>query len=655
MMRYSWVRRVRWGHLLLWSIVAYGLLVNRVGVAAGVGGGKLRVLPSNQPVVHTHIGKLINSGAHFIIPLRLDLRSLVDTVRPLESALEATSAHYAALRDLMGGNSSRRGQTAPALAHFPGSLRDHISLLMSDLKERVASLKNMLWVMADINMEPPASLQRVNRGLFNAGGSALSYLFGVVDSSTFDEAESAITSLEDMSELEREQLNVHSRIINITQQHLQRIEVNQKKTLAALSEMDANVKLLSTALLKQTQEVFTISNTLALVSAISYVGTAISDLTHTFDKFSQGLEVMLKGTLSPELFSANELMAVINELDSKNIRSLWPGSPSYVGLFFKFCTVVSLNARQLTFLVLLPLLPEPNGELDLYRISSLPFPVNENVTLSYGELAPYLGVSKDHQLYLTLSEVDLASCRQFASIFYCDKPMPLYRNNRRASCEYALYVNRSIDISCVKHLSPHLPRPLLMKSENSWLYATSYGFDLTVVCPESTSTVKVQMGVGAIDLPPRCRASTDFAMIPTSKSIRRDETTVIDFTSVLPFRINFSQQEMGVVQKFTSDVLFQDLLNFNGRPVPMTALNNELGELRTIQFQRLRSSKTSAMAGWTSLGLIIFILVSCSVVAFCWYLMRRNQRLVEEERERGDRTPLNEARAGGQDFQLNTL
>ena len=217
MMRYNGVRRVRWGHLLLWSIVAYGLLVNRVGVAAGVGGGKLRVLPSNQPVVHTHIGKLINSGAHFIIPLRLDLRSLVDKVRPLESALEATSAHYAALRDLIGGNSSRRGQTAPALAHFPGSLRDHISLLMSDLKERVASLKNMLWVMADINVEPPASLQRVNRGLFNAGGSTLSYLFGVVDSSTFDEAESAITSLKDMSELEQEQLNVHSRIINITQ------------------------------------------------------------------------------------------------------------------------------------------------------------------------------------------------------------------------------------------------------------------------------------------------------------------------------------------------------------------------------------------------------------------------------------------------------
>ena len=655
MMRHNGVRRVQLGRLLLGSMVAYGLMVIGMGGAAGVGAEKVRVLQSNQPVVHTHIGKLINSGAHFIIPLRLDLLSLVETVRPLEIALEATAAHYAALRDLMGGNSSRRGQTAPSLAHFPGSLRDHISLLMSDLKERVAHLKNKLWVMADINVEPPASLQRVNRGLFNAGGSALSYLFGVVDSSTFDEAESAISSLEDMSELEREQLNVHSRIINITQQHLRHIEINQKKTMAALSEMDANVKLLSTALLKQTQEVFTISNTLALVSAISYVGTAISDLTHTFDKFSQGLEVMLKGTLSPDLFSANELMSVINELDSKNIRALWPGSPSYVGLFFKFCTVVSVNARQLTFLVLLPLLPEPNGELDLYRISSLPFPLNENVTVSYGELSPYLGVSKDHQLYLTLSEVDLAGCRQFASIFYCDKPMPLYRNTRQAACEYALYVNRSIDISCVKHLSPNLPRPLLMKSDTSWLYATSFSFDLTVVCPEGTSTVKVQMGVGSIDLPPRCRASTTFAMIPTSKSIRRDVTTVIEFTSVLPFKVNFSQQELGVVEKFTSDILFQDLLNFDSRPVPMTALNNELGELRNIQFQRLKSSRTSALAGYTSLGLVIFIIVSCSMVAFCWYLMRRNQRLVEEERVRGDRIPLNEARAGDQGFQLNTL
>ena len=89
--------------------------------------------------------------------------------------------------------------------------------------------------MADIKVEPPASMQRVNRGLFNAGGSALNYLFGVVYSSTFDEAESAITSLEDMTEMEREQLIIHSKIINITQQYLRRIEVNQKKTMAALT------------------------------------------------------------------------------------------------------------------------------------------------------------------------------------------------------------------------------------------------------------------------------------------------------------------------------------------------------------------------------------------------------------------------------------
>ena len=123
--------------------MAGGLIASRVEGIAGGGGEKLRIMPSNQPVVHTHLGKLINSGAHFIVPLRLDLRSLVETVSPLEEALESTSAHYAALRELRGGNSSRRGQTAPALAHFPGSLRAHISLLMSDLKERVASLKNM--------------------------------------------------------------------------------------------------------------------------------------------------------------------------------------------------------------------------------------------------------------------------------------------------------------------------------------------------------------------------------------------------------------------------------------------------------------------------------------------------------------------------------
>ena len=35
------------------------------------------------------------------------------------------------------------------------------------------------------------------------GGIALKFLFGVADSATFDQAEAALISLEDMSELER--------------------------------------------------------------------------------------------------------------------------------------------------------------------------------------------------------------------------------------------------------------------------------------------------------------------------------------------------------------------------------------------------------------------------------------------------------------------
>ena len=82
-------------------------------------------------------------------------------------------------------------------------------------------------------------------------------------------------------------MNLHSRIINITQIHIQRIEQKQVKTLNALEEMDSNVRVLSTALLNSDRNVFGESNTLAIVSAILYISSVINDLTYKYQAFSK--------------------------------------------------------------------------------------------------------------------------------------------------------------------------------------------------------------------------------------------------------------------------------------------------------------------------------------------------------------------------------
>ena len=585
------------------------------------------VTSSKHPIIYNPIGTIINSGSHYIVPLRLDLKSLLAQIDPLESSLFETSSHYESLQDLMGHNSSRKGLTPSSLENFPSSLRSHITLLMADLHQRVDNLKNLLLSMSDFGIAPAANLHRSRRGLFNFGGSTLSWLFGVVDSSTFEEAQSALDRLESMTEQERVQMNLHSSIINVTQIHIQRIEMKQLKTLNALEEMDSNVRVLSTALLNSDRHVFGVSNALAIVSAISYVSSAINDLTYEYEAFSRGLSLMMKGNLSPALFNTDNLLNLLDDLNSKNVRTLWPSSKTYVGLYYKFCDVLPLNFEQLTFLVMIPLLPEPTGQLDLYRISSLPYPINTNVTLSYGELSPYIGISQDHALYMILTDVDLTNCRQFASLYYCDAPRPLYKSSQ-PNCEYALFTDRNIETHCTKHVSKRLSTPLLIRASENWLYATSEPFALTVVCPSETKTLMVQVGVGIIDLPQKCRASTDFALIPTSAAIKAASMSVVNFTSILPFKLTFTKGEQVTVDHFSNDSLYQDLLRFNGASVPLDSLNNELGQLRLIQKSRIQAGNTSVVAGWTSFGIAIFLLIVCLIIALCCYLLHENKNNV---------------------------
>ena len=52
-----------------------------------------------------------------------------------------------------------------------------------------------------------------------------------------------------------------------------------------------------------------------------------------------------------------------------------------------------MNYRELTFLVLIPLIPKENPQLNLFKVLALPYPISENITISYGDMSPYLAIS----------------------------------------------------------------------------------------------------------------------------------------------------------------------------------------------------------------------------------------------------------------------
>ena len=61
-----------------------------------------------NPVVFTATGTIINSGSHYVIPLRLDVLSLLVQIEPLEDTLKRAFNHYSELANLLGRNSKKR-------------------------------------------------------------------------------------------------------------------------------------------------------------------------------------------------------------------------------------------------------------------------------------------------------------------------------------------------------------------------------------------------------------------------------------------------------------------------------------------------------------------------------------------------------------------
>ena len=609
-------------------------------------GGSQTVEVRQDPVVFTAAGQIINSGSHYVIPLRLDVLSLLLEIEPLEDSLKGAFSHYMELSKLMGGtnkNGSSVGREY-SLEYFPLSLKEHTSLLLRDLDQRMKNLRGVLIALSDYGNSPKSKSKPMirRRGLANFIGSAANFLFGVVDSATFDSAQKAIERIESLSEEERVQLNIHSRVINITQTHVHNLELFQTKAMKALTELDQNIQFLSTALMNQDRKIFHMTQALNLVSTVSYASSAVQDLTYEFNRFAEGLEGMTSGHLRPEIYAPDHLGEVIRKLNSQNIRTLWPGSKEYISLYYKFAEVIPLNLDSLTFLVMLPLLPQPAGELMLYGMTALPHPINENVTVSYGPLRPYLGISQDHQVYITLTETELNSCRRFNSLFYCDSAKPLYRASA-PSCEYALFTGLDVGRHCPKRVAPKLDRPLLARTDSNWLYATSRRFSMTTVCPSGAKTILIEVGLGTITLPPKCKASTDFAILPRILSIKQKGFEVISYTAVQPFNVTFSEREHKVINHFTSDPLYQDLLQFAGQSVPMDSMENELGSIRLIQQQRHKAGSVAAIAGYTSIGLVILTVSVITCALYVWCRLRTGRTFIQSVRYYARQTPQAEA------------
>ena len=573
------------------------------------------------PVTFTQVGQIVYSGSHYVIPIQLSVSDLLGMTEPLLLGLTETRTHFNKLVEHL----SQRPRVYIDNG-FPVSMQDHLDLLMSDLDSRITDLRSLLASLDNYGRQRITEpVFRYKRSPFDFIGTGASYLFGLVDHSQFQDLNNIIQQLADLTESERKQLNLHKSVLNVTALHIKSLEENQERTKNALLTLDSNVRAINLTIYEQQESIYTLDNSIRMISALNYATTAMSDLDYIYSRFSQGISKMTRGVLSPEIFPPDKLVKILDELDKVGLRALWPSNDQFIPLYYKFSTVLPVKTDVFMFYILIPLFPEPNTGMSLYKVTALPYPFKSNVTISYGNLPPFFAVSNDHSLHTDLTNADLENCRQLQTLYYCNEVRPLYKSSH-PSCTYALYTNIGIEKHCSKHASPNLLRPIVIRDDDRWLYATSYNVHITVVCPSKTTKVELEVGVGSIEIPTNCRINSPFAQLPTAQEIQRVGMEVVNFTLVRPFNISLSEQEHEIIKIF-NDSLYQDILALTGSPVPLHSLSAEIGQLRNIQHHRLQTAVQSHYAFVISISVVI--LIGGIIVCVCYA-----RRALKENRDR---------------------
>ena len=171
------------------------------------------------------------------------------------------------------------------------TLRQHLQFLSKDLLSRQKQLTDFLATLGEKDYEPDAlkaaskkdryvkKRVRVERGLIDAGGQLLSYVFGTALDSEVQSTKEIVERLTRLTEQQRQQINIHADVLNSTAIHLDAVETQVNRVTSCLDAVRENIQQLSNHIRDNSRYEYTLAHSLVMSSSLSYASTALADLT----------------------------------------------------------------------------------------------------------------------------------------------------------------------------------------------------------------------------------------------------------------------------------------------------------------------------------------------------------------------------------------
>ena len=444
---------------------------------------------------------LILTNKHYVVPFVI---SLDDIYAPLHKAKNLTS------RIIHNINHSKKDNVMTQL------VKTHINEFQVKFQDLYYSLNDYLTHILGHNLNE-LDHTREKRGAVNFIGSIANTLFGTATQSQIDYIHERLTSLNTLTEKERQVLNLHSETLNVTLNDLTNVHTALDK-LEKASEMTG--QMMNTMYLDIRQN----EQALITLETLMYVQLALSTIASDHVKLRIGLQTMLETFISPEIISNNLLLTLLKDVSAKSTGLLFPSTPEFLGLHKAAIRVLFKQTALtgLTFYLLIPLRGNPVDTYNVFRMASLPYPIPKTDSFIMHQPAhKYLVISESRTLYFFTN--DFQMCRKHDSLLMCPSTGPVYSSSMQ-TCELALYLKKeSASSLCKKFIVKKFP-PIFIKNKYGWTYSTSAPLDITLNCVNDDITKKMRyslIGTGNLEVGSRCSVHSNTLSLP-------EYSTVID-------------------------------------------------------------------------------------------------------------------------------
>lgn len=545
------------------------------------------------------------------------------------------------------------------------------------LRIRVENLVDRLSSISLLTMS--GSEGRQKRGLLDAVGSGMKFLFGTMDNSdllTLNTHINALASLaEDTIHLEKEQLSYVKQL-----QGEVRLSEQNTKTLAAI--MDENLGRFSN-LLQGVEEKITYVNasivrgakTSSLLRSIEF---AISTIDNELLRVQQALDTLAQGKISSLIVTPRRLLSLLNEVVLKlpeGLSLIISPEISLVHLYYSLCKAYAVGYNSGIRVIFEIPLKSVNRHFSVFKIISLP--VFERELQRYVELSDigeYIAVSEDQQRHLVITGEFLRRCTTGRSAV-CPPDLPVHLKPGN-TCEAALFREQegAVPATCNRKIYLGAVEAQLYRvaTKGSWVFSTSNKITITLECPSQPQPVVLSiLGAGVITRSAGCHVhASDFVLYPVTKGYMQfdgqTEFRIPPMPSMLSPEEHHSLTTYHTkASRYLGMTALHEIINSTRHPgtsyAPLQLLLRET-ELQYNKWDRSTLHNRLAMGGCITASItavIALIAWKHTSIRGCWQSKSHHVAVIGKERQ--EPITLNQVTQGtpdneeGQRFQADTV